>query len=115
MLGSVSVRPVASEVEVVCFRPADRLFPAFEARLRAACEGVRLVFTVSGAVPAGVYRSPVWPTVVTLVDGQVLGQASGDLPLWELRSLLARALACAQRVPPSADGGGSSGSLFFMV
>jgi hypothetical protein len=97
VLTSVSPRPDALGVEVVCYRPSDRVFPAFEARLRQVIGelpcGVRLMFTVALAVPPGVYRSPSLPTLVTLIDGQVVGQAVGDLPLWELRALLARAVA----------------------
>ena len=74
---------------------------------------VRLTFTVAMAVPAGVYRSPCLPTVVALLDGEVVAQAVGDLPLWELRALLHRQApgrtepAAQEPEPPSAPPPGS--------
>jgi hypothetical protein len=73
-------------MDVLCFRPT----PDLEARLRrAAAElGARVVV----AALAGTYVSPVLPTVVVIGGDRILAHAVGDLPLWELRNLLAAAL-----------------------
>ena len=103
-----SAAEVAVRLEVVCYRPAadarltarGRDFSSFEARLRQVVGEVsgraRLVFASAAAArasaPAGVFVSPTLPTVVALVDGRLLAQSVGDLPLWELRALIVVAL-----------------------
>jgi hypothetical protein len=85
---------------VFCYRPAGRASASFESRIRRALAdlgpGARLVLASSASVrqapPAGVYLSPTCPTVVVLVAGRLMGQAVGELPLWELRALIAAAL-----------------------
>ncbi len=85
----------AAPLEVVVYRPGARDCTAFEARLRRALAEVgratRLVLAADplrAPLPPGVYLSPTFPTVVLVHHGRVVAQAVGDLPLWELRTLL---------------------------
>jgi hypothetical protein len=95
-----AARSAPAALDVFCYRPGARDFTRFEARLRAAVaelgQQVRLVFasraSARPAPPAGVYLSPTVPTVVALLKGRLRGQAVGELPLWELRALIAAAL-----------------------
>ena len=91
----------AAALVVFCYRPAGHDCTSFESRLRQALADLgpraRLVLASSAsarhAPPAGVYLSPTCPSVVVLVEGRLMGQAVGELPLWELRALIVTALA----------------------
>jgi hypothetical protein len=93
--------PAPVVLEVVCYRPDAGTCSGFEARVRQvveelgsrACLRFASIAAARLAPPAGVYLSPTHPTVVAAVQGRPIAQSIGELPLRELRALIASALA----------------------
>jgi hypothetical protein len=85
-------------MDLLCYCPAAR-FPEVAARLRRALAGLTVVRIrrAGGATPPETFVSGRRTTLVMLVDGRITGQAVGDLPSWELRSLAAAALRSAEK------------------
>jgi hypothetical protein len=75
---------------VLCFRHTA----GAEGRLRqvAAEVGAKVFPRWPALCPPGAYVSPTRPTVVVVAGERVLAQAVGELPLRELRGLLAAAI-----------------------
>jgi hypothetical protein len=88
-----------SGIEVYCIAPTAALLRHL--RRMAALLGARVVLR-TGPPRVQVFVSPTRPTLVLMAGDRVLAQAVGDLPSWELRSLLAAALR-DQQAPTSSD------------
>ena len=101
-VGGAPTAPATLAVEIVCVKAAWSSVGGFEARLAAAVAGLPGV-RISWAPPA-VARVVLPPGVlgaapvalVIKVGGRVMAHALGELPRWELRSLIETALRNAR-------------------
>ena len=101
MISSIRrLQSTAPHFQLLYFCPSDR-FPSFETHLLECAAQAGPIEIERLAHPAALARrarfaafvSPVLPTVVLLRDNELIAQAVGNLPRYELRILLGRAAA----------------------
>jgi hypothetical protein len=104
MIGTQRLQSPSPRIQLLFTCPRER-FRAYEDRLRDCAAGqlepieverFERPETLARRARFSAFVSPAQPTLLLFRDGTLVGEALGDLPAYELRGLIRRALATSR-------------------